>query len=76
MIKRNEASLTITKKCELLELSRSSYYYKSRGETSENIMLMEYIDRIHTEHITWGSRKIRDYLRNEGIRLTESGYRD
>ena len=61
MIKRNNSPLTIKMRCELLELPRSSYYYKGRGETSENIMLMEQIDKIHTELITWGSRKIRDY---------------
>jgi len=69
MIKRNNSPLTIKMRCELLELPRSSYYYKGRGETSENIMLMEQIDKIHTEHITWGSRKIRDYLRNEGYKV-------
>jgi len=69
MIKRDNVPLTITKKCELLELPRSSYYYESRGETAENIYLMERIDKIHTEHITWGSRKIRDYLRNEGHKV-------
>ncbi len=69
MVKRNDTPLTITKRCELLKLSRSSFYYESRGETEENIMLMERIDKIHTEHITWGSRKIRDYLRNEGYKV-------
>ena len=30
---------------------------------------MNLIDKIHTENITWGSRKIRDYLRNQGWKV-------
>jgi len=69
MVKKNNAPLTISKKCELLELPRSSYYYRNRGETKKNIELMKRIDEIHTDHITWGSRKIRDYLRNKGYKV-------
>ena len=69
MVKKNNAPLTISKKCELMKLPRSSYYYRNRGETKKNIELMKRIDEIHTDHITWGSRKIRDFLRNEGHRV-------
>ena len=69
MVQKNNSPLTVSKKCELLELPRSSYYYMGRGETDKNIKLMKLIDEIHTDHITWGSRKIRDFLRNEGHKV-------
>jgi putative transposase len=69
MVEKSNSPLTISEKCDLLELPRSSYYYKSCGETDKNIELMKLIDEIHTDHITWGSRKIRDFLRNEGHKV-------
>ena len=69
MVQKSNSPLTVSKKCELLELPRSSYYYMGRGETDKNIKLMKLIDEIHTDHITWGSRKIRDFLRNEGHKV-------
>ena len=62
-----EKNIPLKEQCKILDVPRSSYYYRSKGESEENIELMKQIDIIHTEHITWGSRKIRDYLRNTGI---------
>jgi len=69
MIKVGNKKLTISKQCQLLNLSRSDYYYEYRGESKLNLALMNRIDEIYTDHPTWGSRKIRDYLRNEGHRI-------
>jgi putative transposase len=69
MISKHNSPLSINEQCGLLELSRSSYYYKPKPETPYNIELMKKIDEIHTKHITWGSRKIRDYLRNNGYKV-------
>jgi putative transposase len=69
MIEKQESAISIKKKCELLELPRSTYYYKSRPETEENLYFMRRIDELHNENITWGSRKIRDFLRNEGYKV-------
>lgn len=55
--------------CDLIDLARSSYYYQRRGETEENLELMRRIDELYTENPSWGSRKIRDRLRNEGHRV-------
>ena len=69
MIDSKSIELTIKEQCEIINLSRSSYYYKKKPETPFNLFLMRKIDEIHTKHITWGSRKIRDYLRNLGYKV-------
>jgi putative transposase len=69
MIDPVDPQLSISKQCQLLDISRSGYYYKSNGENDINLKLMNRIDEIYTEHPTWGSRKIRDYLRNEGYKM-------
>ncbi len=45
--------LPIVKQCELLDLSRSTYYYVPLGESEDNLELMEKIDRIYMEHPFW-----------------------
>lgn len=61
--------LSIVEQCDLTDLARSSYYYQMRGETEENLQLMRRIDEVYTENPSWGSRKLRDRLRNEGQRV-------
>ena len=68
MIKKH-AFIPITDQCDLLSIPRSSYYYRAKKESEENLLLMKEIDEIHTNHITWGSRKIRDFLRNNGWKV-------
>ena len=67
MINPNDKKISTTKQCQLIGLSRSSYYKTSKGESEFNLKLMNRIDELYTAHPTWGSRKIRDYLRNNGF---------
>jgi putative transposase len=69
MINSVEEKLTISKQYQLLNLSRSGYYYNNREESRLNLDLMNRIDEIYTNHPTWGSRKMRDFLRNEGYKI-------
>ena len=69
MIDSKSIELTIKEQCEMINLSRTSYYYKKKPETPFNLFLMRKIDEIHTKHITWGSRKIRDYFINLGYKV-------
>lgn len=69
MINPGDINLTISRQCQLLNISRSGYYYQCLGESRLNLDLMNKIDEIYTDHPTWGSRKIRDYLRNEGFKV-------
>ncbi|NBC29459.1 MAG: IS3 family transposase [Spirochaetes bacterium] len=66
MIEPNHDELSVREQCLLLELNRSTLYYAPRKIGTETDTLMRRIDELHTAHITWGSRKIRDALRLEG----------
>lgn len=66
MIEPDHEMLSVREQCNLLGLNRSSLYYQPRQDSDVTDMLMRRIDEIHTAHITWGSRKIRDALRLEG----------
>jgi putative transposase len=58
-IECNNELLSIEKQCELLGLSRSSYYYQPCGESSENLALMNAIDKLYTKYPFYGARRLR-----------------
>lgn len=59
--------LSVTKQCRLLELNRSTAYYKPKGESEENLALMKAIDELYIERPTRGSRTMKDCLEDRGI---------
>jgi putative transposase len=50
--------LTIQQQCELLDLSRSTYYYQPRPESQENLRLLRRLDELYLETPFFGSRKM------------------
>jgi putative transposase len=58
--------LSVSRQCELLGLSRSSYYYEPATETPANLALMARIDQEYTAHPFQGSRRMTSWLRGEG----------
>jgi putative transposase len=56
----------VSRQCELLGLSRSSYYYEPGAETKENLALMAAIDREYTAHPFLGSRRMAKFLESQG----------
>lgn len=58
--------LPIIRQCEILDLSRSSVYYRLVPIPDEELQLMRRIDEIHLKMPFMGSRKIRDVLQREG----------
>jgi len=48
---------------ELLDLSRSSFYYRPEGEDEENLRLMRMIDEEYTKHPFYGARRMAAWLR-------------
>ncbi len=58
--------LSVSQQCELLGLSRSSYYYEPATETAENLALMAQIDQEYTAHPFLGSRRMTTWLRSVG----------
>ena len=59
----------MSRQCELLGLSRASYYRQPKKETAKNLELMRRIDEIYTAYPFYGSRKIRDHLRRMGYKV-------
>jgi putative transposase len=61
--------LPIVRQTQLLELSRSSVYYRPQPTSDADLALMRRIDEIHLEHPFAGSRMLRDLLRREGFQV-------
>ena len=60
--------LSVRRQCELLEISRSSYYYVPRPESEATIKLMNRIDEIFTNNLDYGSRMMSKVLiREDGL---------
>lgn len=58
--------LSLSRQCELLGMSRSSFYYRSRKDDGYNNDLMRLIDEQFTRRPSFGVEKMRDWLRNQG----------
>jgi putative transposase len=71
MIEPKHDQLSIVRQCELLALSRATYYRNTdwAGESDGNLTLMALIDEEYTRHPFYGSRKMRDYLRRHGHKV-------
>ncbi len=65
MIDRDDP-LSITRQCQLLSLSRSTAYYTEQAISENDLTLMRRIDAMHLERPFYGSRRIRDWLQDEG----------
>ena len=63
-------SLPVTRQCQLLDLNRSTVYYQPTGISDEDLRLMRRIDEMHLKRPFYGSRRIRDWLQDEGFMVT------
>ncbi len=66
LIDSDHPRLSVRRQCQLLGLSRSSLYYEPAGETAENLRLMRLIDREYTAHPFLGSRRLTQWLVEQG----------
>ncbi len=70
MIDANHPTLSIARQCELISLSRATYYRSVETdigtETPENLELMRLIDEEYTRHPFYGSRQMRNHFRRQG----------
>ena len=62
-----ESSLSIRRQCEIMGISRSSWYYEPVGEKPENLALMGIMDRLFLEDPTLGVLGMQDELRDLGL---------
>ena len=58
--------VSVTRQCALLELPRSTFYHIPKPVTDEDLGLMALIDRCHLKYPFYGSRRIRDWLDDQG----------
>ena len=61
--------LPISKQTEILDISRSSVYYKPRPVPQADLWLMRRIDELHLNYPFAGSRMLRDLLRQQGVEV-------
>ena len=57
--------LSVARQCELIEVTRSSFYYKPTGESNLNLELMRLIDEKHLLHPWLGVPRMTTWLRED-----------
>jgi len=65
------ARLSVRRQCELLGISRSSYYYQPGPESAQNLRLMRRLDELHLQHPVYGRPRLTSLLQREGLRVNE-----
>ncbi len=68
MIVRNHPALSLSRQCEVLSISRSSFYHAPKGESPATLALMRRIDELFLKYPFYGSRQMARQLRREGVR--------
>ena len=58
--------LSIRRQCELVNISRSGYYYEPCAESEENLKLMLELDKLHMDRPTFGSRRLTVMVNRQG----------
>ena len=69
MIDPDHKKLSKSRQCEILDISRSSTYYKSRRRKDLDLKLMRLIDEQYLKTPCWGSRSMRNHLRRLGYKI-------
>ncbi len=66
LVTRTGSNLSVSAQCKLLDLNRTSVYYKEQAATDLEIEIKHHIDHLHTEHPAWGTRRIKATLVAKG----------
>ncbi len=69
MIEPLNQQLSISRQCCLLDVSRSSFYYRPKPINPKDLDLMRKIDELYLQDPTSGSRSNKRQLRRQGIRV-------
>ena len=64
-----EHDLSLSKQCAILGLNRTSIYYTPKGESKENLEMMQKIDVEHLDHPAKGVVGMTDFLLEEGYKV-------
>lgn len=66
MISPADEKLSVTRQCDLMGLSRSTYYYEPVPESALNLKLMKMIDQQYLITPSYGSRSMQMFLKEKG----------
>lgn len=69
MVEKDNEEIAVARQCELLSLSRSSYYYTSTVDYSYDLHLMRLLDEQYTKAPFYGVRRLTAWLRAQGHKV-------
>ncbi len=69
MVNSINQKLSVTEQCKLLNINRSSYYYRPSLETDYNLLLMKIIDQEYLKYPFYGSRQMKRHLTRMGYQV-------
>ena len=75
MVEPAHSDLSIKKQCNLIQISRSSWYYEALGESALNLELMRRIDEQFLKDPSFGARQMARYLRRQGYNVNRKRVR-
>lgn len=75
LVEPEHPQISISKQCELLELPRSSFYYKPVVVSDYNLLLMNLIDKQYTLTPFYGIRRITAWLHTQGHQVNHKRVR-
>ena len=66
MVEPANSRISVARQCELLGVSRSSYYYQSQPPSERDLRQMRLIDEEYTRHPFFGARRLSRWLCDQG----------
>ena len=75
MVDREHPVLSTVRQCALLDISRSSLYYRLRGTCSKDLAMMKRIDQQYLITPFYGSRRIKVWLGRQGHQVSRKRVR-
>jgi putative transposase len=67
LVDRASTTLTVNDQCELLNLSRSTFYYEKCSDNDFHLQVMREIDELYTIRPYYGTRRLSIELKNKGL---------
>jgi putative transposase len=75
VVDRRHPSLSVTRQCSLLNISRSGLYYQSVGFSEHDLALMKLIDRQYLATPFYGARRMAAWLRSQHYKVNRKRVR-
>ena len=66
MVDREHPALSTVRQCALLDISRSSLYYRRKGTSQDDLAVMNQVDQQYLATPFYGSRRMRVWLSKQG----------